>query len=137
MDLPSQTSHDHDFHDWEHSQGPEFNPDEPPPPYSSVPDPGLVQNQASDALRQSVRMPKPCVVPRTFQTSICTPRPHLHQLTDRKKLPIPSMEASTVPSRVPTRPTFFPMESHVRTSSPSSMPSTKSGSQTRISKPSV
>ena len=106
MDRPSQNSLDNDFLDWEHSHGPEFDPDEPPPPYY---DPGLIQNQATDEFpRQSVRMPKPCVVPRTSRpvyTHDC-----LHKLTRRKKLPIQSMEASTVRSRAPTRPTSLPME---------------------------
>lgn len=60
MERPSQPQ-DGALHDPGHDHGPEFDPDEPPPPYSVLPEPGLIQNQSTDTPRQ---MSKPCVVPR-------------------------------------------------------------------------
>ena len=61
MDNHHNAVHDA-AHDWQYGTGNEFTPDEAPPPYSLLPEPGLTQNQTNDDL--SARMPKPCVVPR-------------------------------------------------------------------------
>ena len=65
-------NHHHDavhdaVHDWQHGTGNELTPDEPLPPYSLLPEPGLIHNQTDDD--PSARMPKPCVVPRESNSS--------------------------------------------------------------------
>lgn len=61
MERTSQQFQAGVFDDWEHGQGLEFDPNEPPPPYSTLPEPNLIENQGNNTPH---RMSKPCVVPR-------------------------------------------------------------------------
>ena len=119
MERTSQQYPDGAFEDWEHGQGLEFDPNEPPPPYSTLPEPN------HDNTRPQ-RMARPCVVPRRCFL------PGLQQVllgeakcADLKATQKPRTrytEASTVPLREPTLRTSPRMTSAAQISSPSSMP---------------